>query len=60
MRCYVCKKYKLDARGQPIRSPLLFICGVVHVKKHKLDVNGLLIGSLLLFVCDAAYVKSIS
>jgi hypothetical protein len=28
-----CKKHKLDAKGPPIGSPLLFVCGAAHVKK---------------------------
>jgi hypothetical protein len=34
MRCYVCKNAKfLLSKGPPIGSPLLFICGVTHVKR---------------------------
>jgi hypothetical protein len=54
------KKNKLDAKGSPIGSPLLFVCDVAHVKKNKLDANGPPIESPLLFVYDTAHVKSIS
>jgi hypothetical protein len=29
MRCYTCKKHKIDEEGTSIGSPLLFVCGAV-------------------------------
>jgi hypothetical protein len=32
MRRCAYKKHKLDTKGLPIESPLLFVCGAMHVK----------------------------
>jgi hypothetical protein len=62
MRCYACKKIKfLLSKGPLIGSPLLFVCGAMHVKKTKVLLSKEpSIGSPLLFIRGATRVKSIS
>jgi hypothetical protein len=56
----ITSKTSFDAKGPSIRSPLLFICGDMHVKSINEIVKGPSIRSPLLFLSSDAHVKSIS
>jgi hypothetical protein len=56
----VASKNVIDAKEPSIRSLLLFVCGVAHVKSISYMAKGLPIRSLLLLVCGTVHVKSIS